>query len=372
VVASPQVRRRSRGYDRGYYIAQQGPLRRRQRPAARSARREKEERKRRDKQHTLEAVFKQGTDSISRGIEAIVNNGQAIQSFIDSWDKNRKHAGFQYARLRAIVDVELHRSIVSGRMAEIESMTKYRLISLNVIATSWSHEFEMEDIGEAKALPWTDKERVDLIKQGTPYVEMIQRTVQRRAIRYTIVPPLHTPFDIVVTKLNNLYLDIAVLASYVGRGGDPGFKDFSTFNYLFDWNEQFGVLLEFDPPLNRSACEFCLSYLYDAAKALSKHPLEQQDLAGNFEDPRKGWKRRFWLLAPLLDPRYAPNGRNFSFVGVGVKQLVTPGHTDPEVDTAMDELFAGARTIWRDLERIERNIRYPEYFYLGPTYTGQD
>jgi hypothetical protein len=32
------------------------------------------------------------------------------------------------------------------------------------------------------------------------------------------------------------------------------------------------------------------------AKLLSRHPLEQQDLVGNLEDPRKGWQRRLLLL----------------------------------------------------------------------------
>ena len=42
--------------------------------------------------------------------------------------------------------------------------------------------------------------------------------------------------------------------------------------------------------------ECYLGYLYYSTKLLSRHGLEQQDLEGSLEDPRRGWKRRFWLL----------------------------------------------------------------------------
>jgi hypothetical protein len=182
-----------------------------------------------------------------------------------------------------------------------------------------------------------------------------------------MVPPLLTPYDIVVVKINNLFLDIACFCAQFS-GMDETFVDNFEFNYTYRWDEQFLVTLEFPQPLNPPVCEYCLAYLHYAAKQLSGHPLQQQDLEGNLEDPRKGWLRRFWLLNSLVEADRTRYGRNFSYFAAQIKSLVKRERQDTDVAAAIDMLYTGARAILYDLERIERDLKKPEYFYLGPQY----
>jgi hypothetical protein len=70
----------------------------------------------------------------------------------------------------------------------------------------------------------------------------------------------------------------------------------------------------------------------------------------------------------LLEGKNTQYGKNFSFFAAQIKGLVKRGEKNGEVLTALEQLYTGARAIWYDLERIERNLYKPEYYYLGPQY----
>lgn len=329
--------------------------------------REKEERQRRDKQHALETVFKadRKTGILQQGIvRNIVSNAAVQAAFLSAWDTNKAYPGFQYARLHATLSVESYRDTM-GR--DSESLTKYNLLALSVLATDWSHDFELEDIGEERIEDKTDDDKLDLIKKDGLSSLNLMKVVKRQKLSYTIVPPLLTPYDIVVMKINNLFLDIACFCAQFS-GLDEMIVENFEFNYTYRWDEQFVVALEFPQPLDPAVCEYCLAYLHYAAKQLSGHPLQQQDLEGNLEDPHRGWQRRFWLLNSIVEGERTRHGKNFSYFAAQVKSLVRSGRKDAEISAGIDQLFTGARAIWYDLERIERNLKESEYFYLGPGY----
>lgn len=330
--------------------------------------REKEQRKRREKQRTLNFLFIEGRAKIESGIQTFASSEPSVQQFMNAWDRNKNYNGFQYARIRATLDVVTHRPMFSGSGDAIESLTTYSLVSLNVFGTSAAHDFLMEDIGEEKELEKTDEDIVALFKKGQMYPKSLRKTVRRRTLSYTIVPPLLSPFDIVVTKLNNLFLDIANFIAWFSNSEESALDRIRSLNFTYHWDEQLNLSLEFPDPLNAPVCKYCLSYLYAAAKQLSRHPLEQQDLEGNPENPMKGWKRRFWLLMWVLEGENTRHGKNFSYFAGQVKRLVRQGHGDSEISAAIEELYIGARAIWYDLERIERNLYKSEYYYLGPQY----
>jgi hypothetical protein len=340
--------------------------------------REKEEKKRLEKQHALEAVFREGGNwieeamgkkpptSLSQLIERnILDNTHVQEQFMKDWDGNRNFNGFQYARLSAIVRIETYQDM---RGEDDESLRYYSVESREVYAANVGRPFELEDIGEPQEVEKTDEESLRLMKENGIYAGNLRKMVMRKRLRYTIVPPLLAPYDIVVTKMNNLFIDIVQFAAvYTGAGGEIFTKPFA-FTYRYpEWQTQFTVLPDFyQAPLNGAVCEYCLGYLYYAAKLLSHHPLEQQDLEGRLEDPQKGWLRRFWLLKSVIDGTNTAHGKNYSYFAGQVKSLVRPGQKDVEVVAALNELYTGARAIWYDLERIERNLKQAEYYYLGP------
>ncbi|HXJ82565.1 MAG TPA: hypothetical protein VMS64_28250, partial [Candidatus Methylomirabilis sp.] len=81
---------------------------------------------------------------------------------------------------------------------------------------------------------------------------------------------------------------------------------------------------------------------------------------------------RFGLLMSLLEGNNTAYGKNFLYFTERVKHLVKRGEKSEEIVAALDELYAGARSIWYDLERIERNLHKPEYYYFGPQYVPAD
>jgi hypothetical protein len=343
--------------------------------------REKEERKRREKQKALEAVFKlennitAGQFRFDKKLEEetkvqsliqskILNNAALFDEFVQDWDNNRKFMGFLYARVNAELHIEGYRDLMTNK--DTEAFTTYTVTSLEVNSTSWAHDFDWTEIGEEKEVKKTESDIKRLIENGVLYPEFFKKLVKRKRLKYTLVPPLFTPFDIVVTKINNLFLDMVIVIDSFHRTG--GIANFTGFNYKCSWNEQFSVALEFPHPLNESTCRYCLSYLHWAAGTLSQHPLAAQDLEGNLEDPRKGWRRRFGLLMRLLEGQDTRDKKNFSFVAGRIKELVKGSGKSEEVVSALEELYMGARAIWYDLERIEANISKTQYYYFGPSY----
>jgi hypothetical protein len=330
--------------------------------------RERKEREEQEKQRTIDAVFKQGAATIEKGMQAIVSSAATVQGFMDTWERNRRNPGFHYARVRAVLEVQSYVGIVSARAEKIDSMTTYRVVSLNVKAVSGFRDLELEELGEEKEVEKSEKDKMALIQKGHWNPDLFRKTVRNRSLAYTIVPPLHTPFDVVVTKIGNLFVDVTNMITEVGGTGSLWLKDFPGFDFKRDWKEQFDLEPQFNAPLDPAVCEFCLRYLFASAKVLSRHPLEQQDLEGNLEDPRKGYKRRFHLLATRVDHDLAPYNKNFSDFVRQVGRLVKSGRADADVAAAVEELQLGARSIWNDLRRIEDNIKNPEYYYLGPSY----
>jgi len=330
--------------------------------------REKEARKRREKQQALEAVFREDKKSgvIQRGIQRnIVGNADVQARLLASWDENKNYNGFQYARLNAVVRVDTYRDI---RGEDSESLTTYSLEALDVHATSAMHDFELTAIGEDQEIDKSDADVAALFEKGIMYPQVLRKIVKRKRLKYTIVPPLITPYDIAVTKINNLFLDLIYFVCQFSNVGDSILASFRGFDYAHRWDEQFTVAIELPPPLNRSVCEYCLSYLHWAAKQLSQHPLAQQDLEGNLEDPTKGWRRRLWLLLSLLDGTDTRYRKNFSYFASQLKRMVENSERTGEVAAAIEQLYTGARSILYDLERIEANLHRPEYYYLGPQY----
>jgi hypothetical protein len=232
----------------------------------------------------------------------------------------------------------------------------------------WAHEFELTDIGGDVEVARTDADTIALLKKGVKHPFMLRKIVKRKRLKYTIVPPLLTPFDIVISKMNNLFVDIVQFTAHFTNAGHEIFTKPFQFDYRYSWETQFDARPDFGPPLNASVCEYCLAYLFWAAKQLSRHPLEQQDLAGNLEDPSKGWNRRMWLLMSLLEGANTSHGRNYLYFVDQITRLVRPGDKSADVAAALNELFAGARLIWEDLRRIEKSMHKPEYYYFGPQY----
>ncbi|HKO96747.1 MAG TPA: hypothetical protein VJU86_07140 [Pyrinomonadaceae bacterium] len=326
----------------------------------------KKEKERQAKQLALEAVFKadKETNVLQDAIRKNIVNNQRVQAdFFRTWELNKNYPGFQYARLKAILEVESYRGVMGQ---ESDAPSKYRLASLSVIPTDWAHDLTLETIGEEKAAAQTDKEKAELFRKEGLAGSL--KVVKRQKLSYTIVPPLLTPFDIVVTKINNLFLDIAFFVAQFSDSGESMMESFNGFNYRYSWSDQFGLQLQFPSPLKASVCEYCLAYLHYSAKQLSRHALEEQDLEGNLEDPVRGRQRRFWLLQSLLEGSGTRYGKNFADFTKQLKSLVKAGEKDPEVVAALEELYAGARSIWQDLGRIESNMKKPEYYYFGPRY----
>lgn len=325
--------------------------------------REKEERRARDKQRSLEAVFKE-SDRVQQAIQrAILANQAQQQAFLTDWDERPKANAFWYARLTATLEVV---NLMNLANEELEGARSYKLVGLSVTATNWAHAFEISD-GQPEQQEQTEADALRALEQGV-YPAAVRKTAKRRTLKYTIVPPLVTPFDIVVAKINNLFLDLIQFIAYFSDMGETMKESFSGFDYKHDWEDQFGFALQYPRPLNEAKCRYCLGYLHWAAKTLSQHPLEQQDLEGNLEDPQKGWRRRFWLLQRVLEGPRRDNYNNFSHFAEALKRIAGPGSISSEISAAQNELYLGARVIWHDLHRVEAAMAKPESYYFGPDY----
>lgn len=330
--------------------------------------REKEEKRRQEKRKLLQEVFRQKRDEIERGVRAVASDPVQLQNIIDAWHSARATNAFVYARIHATIVVDSFESAMTGE--PIDSMTKYRVESVQVRATTWSHEFEVTE-SKPQEVARSDEERNALLSKGA-FADAATRKIQvRKSLRYTIVPPVITPFDVVISQLNNLYIDIARFVGWFSNSEDSILDGVEGFNFSHAWDEQLALVLQYPTPLRAETCKYCLAYLFNAANVLSRHPLRQEDIQGNLEDPAKGWKRRFWVLQAILYGAGSKHGKSFEFFTWRVKELVKRTQ-DPEVAAAVQSLFEAARSILYNLERIERDFRKPEYFYYGPSYRPSD
>jgi hypothetical protein len=330
--------------------------------------REKEEKRRLEKQRTLQEVLRQKHEEIERATRAIAADTAHVQAIMDAWQSARVYNPFVYARITATVVVETFESLYTGEA--IDSLSKYRVETVAVRATNWSHEFELSN-PEAQAVPKTEDDSKALMAKGIYADAATRKLVRRKTLRYTIVPPVITPFDVVISQINNLYLDIARFVGWFSNSEDSILDGVEGFNFTNAWDEQLALALQYPAPLRAETCKYCLAYLFNAARFLSRHPLQQEDIHGNGEDPRKGWKRRFRLLQGILHGIDSKHGKTFDYFTWRVKELARPG-SDPEIAKAMQSLFEGARAILYSLERIEREYRKPEYYYFGPSFRPDD
>jgi hypothetical protein len=192
-------------------------------------------------------------------------------------------------------------------------------------------------------------------------------------LRYTMYPPYLTPFDIVLTKVTNLFIDTLYFAGTFNNDGEgfvQKFSDLGGIRHNETYEQQYEGVFEFTGPLVAARCEYCLKYLHWAAGRLSQHAVTVEDLEGNLENPEKGLRRRIRILVKLLEGKGSGQGYsgNFARFAEYLNRLVKDGSETPETRNAMAELYLGARAIWVDLLRIERNMRKPEYFYYGPNF----
>jgi hypothetical protein len=322
-----------------------------------------EEEKRR--QRPLLEVFRQQGERIENLMKSRLLGAEGYDKVMAQWDANKDARGFVYARITAVVEMEVFRDY--GRK-ELYDLTTYKAPrdSVDVYPTDWAFDYEETAIGQDTRVELTDADRMRVVRSGV--MVPVEKLIRRKRLKHTIVPPLITPFDIVLMKINNLFLDTIWFVAQFESNGDAMLESFTQFDYRSTYDAQFGFQLQFPRPLNAATCHYCLGYLHWAAKVFSQHPLTQQDFEGNLEDPVKGWKRRHGLMLSLLEGRGTTYGRNFSYLADRMKHLVNRDEQDPEIASAIGELYAGARAIWYDLERIERNVGKAEYFYYGPQY----
>lgn len=324
------------------------------------ARAEKPER---DKQRAIEAALKQ-SPTIEKLLSAnILSNAQVLDALVAEWDAGNG-TGFLYARLEAEVEVEMFFNI---RDEEVEPISIYRPVTkIQITPTSTEFGTELTEISRTY-VNVTSEDTVRNFEAGAG-VGYFRKAVVKKRLRYTFIPPVVTPFDIVVSKLNNLFLDaIYFIGSFTGSGV---FDSFTGFDYRYSYKEQFTVWFDgFPAALKPGACENLLAYLHWAAKILSKHPLEQVDMYGRFQDPMRGLQKRLVLLQSVHDGQ-PPDNRNFSAVKRYIRDM-DPTDKSAEVVAAQEALREGADHILFNLGRLERAIRAQkvEYFYMGPNWS---
>jgi hypothetical protein len=315
----------------------------------------------RDKQRALEAALKQGP-AIEKLISAkILNDAQALDGIVAAWDTN-KGTGFLYARLEAEVEVEMFFNI---RNEEVEPVSVYRPVTkLDVRPTSTEFDHELTVISSTD-VDVTSEDVVRNFEAGAG-VGYIRKVLVKKRLKYTFVPPIVTPFDILVSKINNLFLDsIYFIGSFTTSGV---FDSFTGFDYRYPYKDQFTVWGDFPSALKPGACHNLLGYLHWAAKILSKHPLEQVDIYGQLQDPRRGLVKRLGLLQSVTDGQ-PPDYRTFKAVKRYIKDM-DPSDKSNDVLAAQEALQEGADHILFCLGRVARAIRdqHAEYYYMGPKY----
>jgi hypothetical protein len=328
---------------------------------------EREEREQRRKERALAAVLNDPKFNVAGLIAARVTSAAVYEALLTQWDTNRRLTGFVYARINAVLEVELIRDI---RGVEIEDLTRSTPVTVEVSPLYVDYPFELTQIGGEEDLELTDADRARLIREhGMAAGMAAHKRKQRLRLKYTVLPPAITPFDVVLTKVNNLFLDLLYFVAQFENLGEPILASITRFDYSGSYQDMIGGFeLQYPAPLRRATCEYCLSYLHWAGKKLSSHPLTEVDLEGTLENPVRGRQRRHAILMSLLEGRDTAHGQNFAYFAEQIKKLVGSPEKDPEVNAAVTELYSGAWVVLADLNRLYRNEKSPEYFYYGPDY----
>lgn len=330
--------------------------------------REKEEREQRRKERALAAVLNDPKFDIAGLIAARVTASVGYDTLLTLWDTNPRQSGFVYARINAVLEVELFRDM---RNEEVEDATRYTPVTVGVSPLYADYPFELTEIGDEENLDFTDADRVRWV--GTAVVRKRKR---RLRLKYTVLPPAITPFDVVLTKVNNLFLELLCFVAQFENLGETILEPIlaraqagiTPFDYSGSYQDMLAFELQFPAPLRRATCEYCLGYLHWAGKMLSSHPLTAVDLEGTLENPMRGWRRRHAILVSLLEGRDTRHGKNFAYFAAQMTELVGSSRKDPDVSAAATELYTGAQVVLADLRRLYRNEHSPEYFYYGSDY----
>jgi hypothetical protein len=326
--------------------------------------REKEEREQRRKERALAAVLNDPKFDVAGLIAARVTASAGYDALLTLWDTNPGQSGFVYARINAVLEVELFRDT---RNEEVEDATRYTPVAVEVSPLYVDYPFELAEIGDEEDVDLTDADRARML---TTTGLLVRKRKQRLRLKYTVLPPAITPFDVVLTKVNNLFLDLLYFVAQFENLGEPILAGITRFDYSGSYQDMIGFELQYPAPLRRATCEYCLDYLHWAGKMLSSHPLAEVDLEGTFENPMRGWRRRHAILVSLLEGRDTRYRKNFAYFAAQMTELVGSS-PDPEVNAAVTELYTGAGVVLSDLRRLYRNEKSPEYFYYGPDYEPQ-
>jgi hypothetical protein len=288
------------------------------------------------KKEAFEKVVKQKKAEIESEIKyKILDNPSTQARYMRQWEEDRSFSGFLYARVSAEMISD------DGGPAFVQKVT--------VSDTSTRHG-------------------TTLTSKQYPQVKMVTSILQ-----WTMYPPFMTPFDIVLIKVTNLFVDTLYFVGFFNDASEwymQLFNQMGGIHYTETYEDQFGDAIEFRSPLVALRCRYCLKYLHWAAGRLSHHPLVEEDLEGNLENPMKGWRRRHGILVKLLEGQGSGRNyrNNFAWFADTFKGLVAEASQTPETRDAIMALYLGARSIWDDLQRIERNLWKPEYFYYGPNF----
>lgn len=324
---------------------------------------EREEREQRRKQRALAAVLNDPKSNVAALIAARVTSAAGYEALLTQWDTNRRLTGFVYARIYAVLEVELFRGVLE---TEIEDLTRYTPVTVEVSPLHVDYPSELTEIGGEEDLALTDADRARMLAATGMSGS---KKKQRLRLKYTVLPLAITPFDIVLTKVNNLFLDLLYFVAQFENLGEPILADITQFDYSGSYQDMIGGFeLQYPAPLRRATCEYCLSYLHWAGKKLSSHPLTEVDLEGTLENPVRGRQRRHAILVSLLEGRNTAHGKTFEYLAEQLKELVRSPRKDPDVNAAVTELYKGAWVVLADLNRLYRNVGSPEYFYYGHDY----
>ena len=329
---------------------------------------EKEEREQRRKDLALAAVLNDPKLDLAGLIATRVTSSAGYDTLLTLWDTHPDQTGFVYARISAVLEVQSLRTYG----IEQERVTKYTAVAIKVYPSYSYYPFELTQLGAEEDISDAEKER--LLKMYAPDEELAIRSLvprgrrQRLQLKYTIVPPAITPFDVVLTKVNNLFLDLLYFVAQFENLGERLRVGITRFDYSGSYEDMIGWELQYPAPLRRATCEYCLGYLHWTGKMLSSHPLNEVDLYGTLENPIRGWRRRHAILLSLLEGQDTQYGKNFAYFAEQMKDLVGSRGKDPEISAAVTELYIGAAVVLADLRRLYRNEKSPEFFYYGSEY----
>lgn len=328
----------------------------------------------RRKDQALRSVFENQGNALGTLIVAHVTTDQQYDKLLDAWNTNPRIVGFVYSRISAVIEEEVFRG--GAKNVEIEKVTRYRPLKVEVQPTSSYHDFTVEAIGEAVEVAFKkaddkyidDAIRKNDLEDGVLYARRDVKYLRRYRLKYTIQTPAITPFDIVIIKTNNLFMDLLAFTSSFAAARPV--LELVSANFQETYQERIGIDLEFPAPLKASACDYCLSYLNWTARQLSEHQIREVDIHGGLEAPRIGWERRRDILWRLLMGRGSTKyGKNFEFFVDQMSRIVDRTKLDAEARAIATELEACAWILLADLRRLERSqMIMPEYYYFGPSY----